>query len=185
MILPSHLGGHFNETHVDEGVLDFMVQHFNVKSFLDIGCGPGGMLELARNKGLKVLGVDGDNTLTWSCPVIVHDYTLGSPDISEKFDLCWSCEFLEHVEEKYIPNFMDSFTKAKYVIATYALPGQGGYHHVNEQNFAYWHDVFSSYGFVFSSDITRKLRKASTMRNPFFLRTGAFFENSQFQPRAQ
>jgi SAM-dependent methyltransferase len=174
--LPPHLGGHYNETHLDNGVLDYMIKKYKIESYLDVGCGPGGMLELAASKGLRVLGVDGDFTLTHSNPVIIHDYTTGPAPIEGEFDLCWSCEFLEHVDAKYIPNFMNSFQKAKYVIATHALPGQGGHHHVNEQLYGYWVDTFANYGFKFSAVESLSLREASTMPAAHFKRSGLFFK---------
>ena len=60
MNLPEHLGGHKNRTHLDEGSLDHCIETLQVKSMLDIGCGPGGMVALARSKGLKAYGIDGD-----------------------------------------------------------------------------------------------------------------------------
>ena len=63
MKLPNHLGGHLNKTHVDEGSLTWIINTFNIKSFLDVGCGTGGMVELSESKGIKSLGIDGDHTL--------------------------------------------------------------------------------------------------------------------------
>lgn len=48
MSLPEHLGGHKNRTHLDEGSLDHCIKILQVKSMLDIGCGPGGMVEIGR-----------------------------------------------------------------------------------------------------------------------------------------
>lgn len=178
-ILPSHLGGHFNVTHIDNGVLDYMIEKYNVKSFLDIGCGPGGMCELAASKGLKVLGVDGDFTIKHKQPTIIHDYTISSVPIDESFDMAWSCEFLEHVEEKYMDFYMDSFLKAKYVVCTHALPEQPGYHHVNCQSYEYWKESFKKYGFKYSAIETLQLRNISTMQSPYFKQSGLFFVNTK------
>ena len=52
--LPAHLGGHDNETHLDNGVLDYMISKYKIESYVDVGCGPGGMVELAASKGLRV-----------------------------------------------------------------------------------------------------------------------------------
>lgn len=176
--LPAHLGGHNNETHLDSGVLDYMIKKYSVESFLDVGCGPGGMCELAASKGLKVLGVDGDYTLKHSQPTIIHDFTLGPAPVEEKFDMVWSCEFLEHVEEQYMPNYMAAFQKAKYVVCTYAVPGQWGHHHVNCQPMDYWKEKFAEYGFRFSAGESMNLRNASTMRANHFSRSGLFFVNT-------
>ena len=166
-ILPDHLGGHKNKTHLDEGALNYMIRMFGIKSMIDIGCGPGGMVDLARNKGLKVLGIDGDHTVQRSSTaekfVHIHDYTLGPSNIDKSFDLAWSCEFVEHVYEEYLPNFMADFQRAKFVIMTYAPPGKPGHHHVNCNTEQYWKDVFKEYGFLYDANMTRQIREVSTM----------------------
>lgn len=63
-MLEEHLGGHNYKTHLDEGALSWLIKTFNATSCLDIGCGPGGMVELAEQHCLKSHGVDGDYTLT-------------------------------------------------------------------------------------------------------------------------
>ncbi len=76
----AHLGGHFGVTQVDEGVLDCLIAERGVASVLDVGCGPGGMLDLARRRGLRALGVDGDPSVVCPQPaggVRLHDYTQG------------------------------------------------------------------------------------------------------------
>ena len=122
MTLEPHLGGHQGKTHIDEGALQWLV-NLGIKSFIDIGCGPGGMVELAKNKGLRTIGVDGDYTLTRFDPnyFVIHDYTKGSPIIHEDYDVAWSVEFLEHVEEKYMANYMDTFKCAKSAVVTLSL----------------------------------------------------------------
>ena len=45
MPLQDHLGGHMNKTHLDKGALAWIKNKFNAKTYLDIGCGPGGMVQ--------------------------------------------------------------------------------------------------------------------------------------------
>jgi SAM-dependent methyltransferase len=177
--LPSHLGGHLNKTHNDRGTLSFLISEFGIKSFLDIGCGPGGMVALAQMRGLEALGIDGD----WEVEkekdalILIHDFTNG-PCFTTKaeFDLGWSVEFLEHVEEKYQDNYMQAFARCKYVVATAAPPGYPGHHHVNCQPLTYWRDVFDKYGFDYDNDVTQLIRtQKSTMQKPFMQTTGMFF----------
>jgi len=178
--LPSHLGGHLNKTHNDRGTLAFLIGRYGIKSFLDIGCGPGGMVALASMRGLEAVGIDGD----WEVPkekdtdIIIHDFTTG-PCLTTKaeFDLGWSVEFLEHVDEKYQDNYMHAFARCKYVVATAAPPGYPGHHHVNCQPQEYWHKVFDKYGFDYDDTITKYIRnEASTMQKPFMQTTGMFFK---------
>ena len=58
-MLEEHLGGHQGKTHTDEGTLNWAIHYLDVKSMLDIGCGPGGMVELANSMGVDAFGVDG------------------------------------------------------------------------------------------------------------------------------
>lgn len=181
-----HLGGHLNITHIDEGALDYIIGKIQIKSMIDIGCGPGGMVKVARSKGLKAIGIDGDRSLDRynsedQQRIFFHDYTVGEltfpiSDVYNEFDLAWSVEFLEHVEEQYIPNFMHSFSQARYVVATHALPGEiRGHHHVNLKPPEYWHEVFGKYGFEWDRNESFKIRKHSTMAKGFMRRTGMFY----------
>lgn len=165
MGLERHLGGHFNFSHIDEGALKWSIEKYNVKTFLDIGCGPGAMVQLAEQYGLQATGIDGDYTLKRYNEerFIIHDYTKGVSPFRSIVDLCWSVEFVEHVEEKYIPHFLPDFAKAKHIIITYAPPGWPGHHHVNCKPQEYWVEQFSKYGLEFSEKDTDELRRISTM----------------------
>jgi SAM-dependent methyltransferase len=178
--LPGHLGGHENETHIDEGALDYLINRFGVKSYLDVGCGPGGMVELAHSKGLKSLGIDGDFTLTRpdSSRYVLHDFTVGPAPVEGLWDLGWSCEFLEHVSEQYMDNYMDAFMKCKRIVVTHAFPGQGGHHHVNEQDPNYWFHQFGKRGFLLDMVTTDRIRTASTMAERYIRVSGMVFLNS-------
>ena len=176
--LPSHLGGHLNKTHNDRGTLLHCIEKFQIKSFLDVGCGPGGMVRLAQMRNLFSLGIDGD----WEVPkekeakILIHDFTTGPAPLDREFDLGWSVEFLEHVDEQYQDNYMQAFARCKYVACTAAGPGAPGHHHVNCQLPTYWLDVFDKYGFDYDDETTQEIRlHKSTMQKPFMQRTGMFF----------
>jgi hypothetical protein len=83
-----------------------------------------------------------------------------------KPDIIWSCEFLEHVEEKYQDNYMRLFSTANLVFLTYSEPqwSEGGHHHVNCKPQEYWDDVFKKYGFKRQGFYTNKLRGIATAR---------------------
>ena len=176
--LPSHLGKHLNKTHNDRGTLLYLIEKYQIKSFLDVGCGPGGMVRLEQRRNLFSLGIDGD----WQVPkeseakILIHDFTTGPASLDREFDLGWSVEFLEHVDEEYQDNYMQAFARCKYVVCTAAGPGAPGHHHVNCQSAEYWHDVFDKYGFEYDHETTLDIRmKKSNMQKPFMQRTGMFF----------
>lgn len=179
MTTPAHLGGHYNFTAMIESTFDFIRQKYNIQSVLDIGCGPAGMVEYMRSKGVDAIGVDGDPSLPKKEYVIVHDYTLSSLELDRKFDLAYSTEFLEHVYEQYIPNFLPSFQKAKYVFCSAAPKGQGGHHHVNENSKEYWIEKFDSYGFTYlkeDSDEISKTHEYKLVKN-----NSMFFVNRNYE----
>lgn len=181
--LPLHLGGHEGETHLDDGALIYLINTFGIKSMLDIGCGPGGMVGLAKSKGLEVLGVDGDDKVERSPEiqglVTIHDFTTGPYLPTTTYDLGWCVEFVEHIEKKFMPNFVEAFKNCRYVMMTHALPGQPGHHHVNCMPAEYWVGVMEVSGFELLVDDTNRVREASTMRERYIRQQGYLFKNGR------
>lgn len=176
---PDHLGGHQGVSHVDEGTLDFLIEKLEIKSMIDIGQGPGAMVQLARQRGLEAVGIDGDPNVNAD---IHHDFSTAPYHYEKEVDLAWSVEFLEHVDAEYIPNFMATFQSAKYIFCTGAKPGEPGHHHVNCQPAIYWVEQFAKYGYVFDIGATLIIRNQVTTMNldrplkkQFVKRNGLFF----------
>lgn len=191
IVMTDHLGGHLNRTNIDEGALQWLIDTFNPISFLDIGCGPGGMIELAASKNLFARGIDGDPTVA-SPDIVTHDFELDPVDklhdaLGGVYDIGWSVEFVEHVYEKYMDNYMPAFRNCKVVVITYAPPGTPGHHHVNLQEEDYWIDKFKEYGFTYNAEMSSKLRESSTMNlkkksheKRFVQKRGMVFLNDSF-----
>jgi|TARA_B110000902_G_scaffold264163_1_gene344915 hypothetical protein len=185
MELEAHLGGHQGVTHTDEGTLRWAMSKLNITSMLDVGCGPGGMVELANSMGINAHGLDGDYTVTRydESKFTIHDFTHGPAPVTNNYDLGWSVEFVEHVYEAYIPNYIQAMQKCKFLIMTYAEIGHGGYHHVNENSQEYWIDVMAQNGFKHLKDLTLEMRRHSTMgskkKHKFLAKTGLLFKNER------
>ncbi|GAG33688.1 unnamed protein product [marine sediment metagenome] len=161
---------------VDDVALKYILDNFSPSTMIDIGCGRGIQVENARSMGVEAVGVDGSQELTiYDKPYFfLHDYTQGKIDLGD-FDLAWSVEFVEHVYEKYIPNFLDTFAKCRMVFFTHAVPGQGGNHHVNCQTGEYWLNIFKKYGFEKNEETTSEVR--SVAENKYIRRTGTILIN--------
>ena len=177
--LPDHLGGHGNQTHLDDKLLSYLLRRYKIQTMLDIGCGPGGMVELALNKGIKAIGIDGDHTIKRTVPCIIHDFVGGPYKPKDTFDLAWSVEFLEHIPEEYIPHFMPCFEACKRVVMTFSANVRPRRHY-NPQKLPYWIKVFEEHGFAYSEKISNRLRNRSSMRRNFFRDTGSYFFNLKF-----
>lgn len=148
---------------------DHMIKKYSLKTMIDIGCGGGFALDYFRDLGVEVKGVEGayeaiEKNLVPSALLIHHDYENNGPYIpDQEFDLAWACEFVEHVQASCMKNFLETFKKAKIVAITYASPGQGGHHHVNEQFEPYWIEAVESAGFAYSSLDTVELREVAKL----------------------
>ena len=154
--LPDHLGGHLGDSHVDPVVLDYLIDRYDVHTMLDIGCGLGAMIDLARERGLIAWGIDGDYTIDHDY-IIYHDYTLGSYPVGT-FDLIWCVEFVEHVEARYQDHWLETMDSGRVLFMTAAYPGQGGHHHVNEQPIAYWIDLLTARRWTLDQEATEWVR---------------------------
>jgi len=168
IIEEGHLGGFYHGG--DPGtyapwVWDALIKRFVVSSVLDVGCAEGHALRYFYEKGVEIAGVDGSSYAVEHSlvPEFVtqHDFTTGPFAPQRRFDLVWSCEFVEHVAEEYVSNFLVSFGCGSVVALTHAHPGQGGYHHVNCQPDKYWIQRIVNLGYSYHERLSLDLRAAS------------------------
>lgn len=164
----------------------FLIDFYEPRSILDIGCGEGHLMKFFNDRFIDVKGIDGmpenkenaDPSIKGK--IIVHDYSKGVCLItSEKHlhtDLVISCEFVEHVEEAHMFNFMHDFSRGDVIVMTHALPHQDGYHHVNCKESAYWAEIVEKLGYHFLSSITRDAYELAVKYNKVLWKTVLIFE---------
>jgi SAM-dependent methyltransferase len=152
---------HGGSTNVDIESLKYAMERWGVKSMLDIGCGTGGQVIEGQKLGIDSYGVDGSKDIPNTKNFQQVDYRVKASSFDREFDLGWSVEFVEHVEEKCIPIFMKDFQKCKRVILTAAPPFWGGKNHVNEQSEIYWIHKFQEHGFSLNFEETFRVRNVS------------------------
>lgn len=158
-LLPPHLGGHFGNCNMDEATLEYLIARFGVTSMLDVGCGPGGMVDAAMRRGVNAFGIDGDPYMERS-GVTIHDYTTGPHEFYYAVDLIWCTEFVEHVEAQYQDNYLATFDRGtKVLFLTAAPPGFPGHHHVNCQPQSYWIELLSTRGWRHDEEATAWVRQ--------------------------
>ncbi len=123
------------------------------RSVVDIGCGPGGWLEVFHKSGVKeFLGMDGawvplDKLRIPRENFIATDLTKPLPS-QRRFDLVVCLEVAEHLEAQFADTLVSSLTGLGDVLLfSAAIPGQRGFQHVNEQFQDYWVEKFRALGF--------------------------------------
>jgi SAM-dependent methyltransferase len=193
LVEAGHLGGYIaggDEATIYPELWTWLVHDQGVKRVLDVGCGDGVALRYFRDLGCQVTGIDG---VPQDDPdIIAWDYAKGAWPYDPNhwsgrtvplgpvgaYDLVWSCEFVEHVEERYIPHFLKSFTCAPLVLMTHADPGQLGYHHVNCRPADYWVGALAAIGYSLDPVLTEQARMVAAINaNPWnhFKRSGLAF----------
>jgi SAM-dependent methyltransferase len=194
MVDEGHLGGFIieNDPATFTPILwSYICAKYNIKSVLDLGCGMGYSLNEFKSQGAEVLGLDGSDFVIKNSPMAPFikkiDFSKESFTPEKYYDLTWSSEFVEHVEEQFIDNFKNVFLKSKYCAITYGDVGQTGHHHVNCQPKKYWVEKFESWGFELLESDLDDLKNVSYQDavkynpiykdNHFYLR-GLFFKNN-------
>jgi 2-polyprenyl-3-methyl-5-hydroxy-6-metoxy-1,4-benzoquinol methylase len=136
-----------------ERVLPVLFSIFKPKSILDVGCGLGNWIEVAKKMGVEeVVGVDGsyvNRTLLKIDDKEFIEKDLTKPfDLNSKFDLAICLEVAEHLTETSADILIQSIVAhADVVMFSAAIPGQGGQNHINEQWPTYWQEIFEKYDY--------------------------------------
>ncbi len=179
-----HVGGNIFEgdpaTHAPT-VWSYLIDRFSVESVLDLGTGMGYAAHYFHKRGLKVLAVDGmlDNCKNAVFPTLHMDLTTSK--VFTKVDLVHCQEVVEHIAEEHLDNLLSSLTSGKFIVMTNALPGQGGYHHVNEQPTEYWIENLLRYNCHVLIEDSNRIRALAQKDGALHLaKTGLVLVNKSF-----
>jgi len=138
-----------NNRHAAQVILGMLFGVFRPESVLDVGCGLGTWLAVAREMGVRVIqGVDGlwlEKSRLRIPEESVQVLDLEKPfDLGRRFDLVVCLEVAEHLDEMSARGIVASLVRHSDVILfSAAIPHQGGHHHVNEQWPDYWDALFA------------------------------------------
>lgn len=165
-----HLGGYVRSDPVDwphgdpmtytPALWDWLIETFKPSVVWDVGCAEGHAVKHFLERGLQSWGIDGciealETAVVPRERVIIHDYSrgpLGTTANAKRPDLTYSCEFVEHVEQKFMNNFLTTFDLARVVCFTHAFEDQPGHHHVNCQAPQYWISAMDQRGYDWDKD---------------------------------
>lgn len=136
-----------------EQVLPILFEVYKPKSIVDVGCGLGNWIEVAKKMGVEeITGVDGSyvdrNLLKINENEFVERDLTKPFELNKKFDLAICLEVAEHLPDSSADGLIKSIVNHTDVIMfSAAIPGQGGQNHINEQWAEYWQAIFERYDF--------------------------------------
>ncbi len=134
-------------------VLPVLRKQLHIDSVLDVGCGQGAWLSIWKELGTStVLGIDGDyvdRTRLLIDPDHFKALDLAAGfNLGRRFDLVQSLEVAEHLPPSSADAFVASLTRHGDLVFFSAAPkGQGGDHHINEQSYEFWRELFRKHGY--------------------------------------
>jgi hypothetical protein len=147
----------------DKSLAEKIYDAYKPESVVDFGCGPGHYCKFLSSLGCIVEGYDG---VTGFDIFPVNPINLAAPLVHiKKYELVLCLEVGEHIPKEYedifIKNLLDSMDKT--LILSWAIPGQGGMGHVNEQRNEYVIEKLTKLGLKFLEKETMELRGSSTL----------------------
>jgi hypothetical protein len=142
-----------------------------VASVADVGCGKGDYVKTLLSKGLRCQGWDGNPMTPEISGGICRVMDFSKPANIGLHDLVMSLEVGEHIPKKFESQFITNLTEAsvRWIILSWAIPGQGGVGHFNEQSNMYIINEMENRGFKIQPSLSLTLRQRSTL--PWFKNT--------------
>jgi len=128
----------------------------------DFGCGKGDYISYLSSKGFKTVGYEGTEGIQElsNHKVPIHRQDLTIPFTVQEKGTVICLEVAEHIpahlEGQLINNIVNACSNV--LILSWAVKGQGGHGHVNEQNSDYVIPRIESEGFIYSGSKSLSLR---------------------------
>jgi SAM-dependent methyltransferase len=148
-----HVRHRSDNDHSAQRVIELVQRELTVRSVVDFGCGDGIWLKKFAEAGAaQVLGYDGPWTDVDR--LLINPSNFQSADFRmpikapRLFDLAVCLEVAEHVPADAAEILVRSICgHSQVVLFSAAVPGQGGYRHINERWQSYWAALFDVLGY--------------------------------------
>lgn len=160
-------GGHKHDESLVQKIIDLYHEPIMMA---DVGCGDGWYCEELQKTWSKSIihGYEGCVDMKTNGvydDIFIIDLSLKRYiDIHYDFVLC--IEVGEHIPKEKEQIFLDNLARfcTKHLIFSWAVPGQGGRGHLNEQPEEYIHEQMINRGFKINEFKTSELRKSATLK---------------------
>ena len=176
IFVPRYAEGSCGITHVDEGMLRWFWQAQELRSLLDIGCGPGGQVAAARRMGYRAIGIDVDIRMYRQPSVALCDLCVETILLPRPADLVWSVECAEHIPPDCVDNYIQTLTQNTGIALVLTASQAEMELHVSVHPVGWWVERVTDNGMLeYDPDSSRLIAKHSTMEREFLRETGMIF----------
>ena len=138
----------------------------NAQSVVDMGCGPGDYVRVLRAYQIPCEGYDGNPDTVELSQGLCQVVDLSEPfHLDQSFDWVLSLEVAEHLPKVYETIFIENLHRhsTRGIVLSWAIKGQGGFGHFNEQNNDYVKNLMSKYGYINDLLAENELRKFAAL----------------------
>jgi len=152
----------------DEGLASEILKFFHPKKFADVGCGDGWYCSKFKEAGWPIVhgydGTFGVSKLGIYKDIMTVDLTK-ERYVGIDYDLVMCLEVGEHIPEKFETIFIENLVRycSRYLILSWAPPGQKGSGHVNCRDYKYVMQKMLKYGFELHEELTIRLQVAADL----------------------
>ena len=160
-----------NSQHIYDSSLGSSLTNFfkteNINNLVDFGCGMGKYVKTFQENNINAIGYDGNPNTPELTNNLCKVLDLSVPKkFDEAFDWVMSLEVGEHLPEQFEDIFIENLhNNNKYgIVLSWAVKGQGGHGHFNEQNNDYIKSKICKLGYINDIKSENKLRADSTLR---------------------
>lgn len=159
------IGEHKTDFCLAEALADFFIQE-GVNTLVDLGCGTGDYVKVMRYCGIDCDGFDGNPETPIISDGVAGVADLSQPlDLGKKYDWVMSLEVGEHLPKAYEQTFFENLDRHNIhgIVLTWAVKGQGGFGHFNEQNNDYVKAIMATYGYKNDVEAENFLREQASL----------------------
>ena len=164
--------GHCYDREMAEALCLF-TELMEVKTIVDLGCGPGWYVKTLRDAGFSIEGFDGNPNTGYLSDIIMQDGTqcrqldlTNDIKFEEEYDMVLSLEVGEHIPREFEDIFISNLVNncKKYLVISWAIEQQKGDGHINCHNNEYIIDKITKMGFVENIPVKNYLRHVAELR---------------------
>ncbi len=162
---------HKNDYPLADALVDFFLAE-DAESVVDFGCGTGDYIRILQHNNIECDGYDGNPDTFFISDGVAKIADLSQPlDLGKTYDWVLSLEVGDNIPQEYEKTFLENIHKhnAKGVVISWAIVGQGGVGHVNEQSNDYIIEQMEAFGYEHDEYAEHKLRLAASF--PWFKNT--------------